>query len=129
MAGLLALDVPFYTAIGYSGGLHLADLYADEAYVTPSYVGVELGRIIEEQQAARQLLKLQRLQKPEVDLTGEVERLKVQGPQKETPQVVSRGVPLWVVTLIVLLAGATLLLWCHFRCLEWYNLAVQGVRT
>jgi len=43
---LLALDVPFYTAIGHSDGIHLADQYADQAFTTPTHVGNELLRIL-----------------------------------------------------------------------------------
>jgi len=47
VAELLRLEVPFYTAIGHSDGLLLVDLYADQAFTTPTHVGQELARIIE----------------------------------------------------------------------------------
>lgn len=40
---LLALNIPFYTAIGHSDRLLLADKYSDEAFPTPTAFGEALG--------------------------------------------------------------------------------------
>lgn len=66
---LLKLSVPFYTAIGHSDRLHLADLYADQAFTTPTHIGAEIRRITERQAAkVRSGAELARLRQRVSDL-------------------------------------------------------------
>lgn len=71
VARLLGLSAPYYTAIGHSDSLHLADSYADQAFTTPTHVGVEIRRILERRAArARVDAELARLR----DRVRELER-------------------------------------------------------
>ncbi|HEX2203613.1 MAG TPA: exodeoxyribonuclease VII large subunit [Longimicrobium sp.] len=50
---LLAMERPFYTALGHSTHLLLADRYADESFDTPTAFGHALGQLLEAELARR----------------------------------------------------------------------------
>jgi hypothetical protein len=51
---LLALGVPFYTAIGHSDRMHVADKWADQPFATPTHIGAELQAIVSRRTAREQ---------------------------------------------------------------------------
>ncbi len=59
---LLALGVPFYTAIGHSDRMHVADKWADQPFATPTHIGAELQAIVTRRAAReREVAELSRL--------------------------------------------------------------------
>jgi exodeoxyribonuclease VII large subunit len=52
---LLAKNIPFYTAIGHSDRLLLADKYADESFATPTAFGDALGQTVSRLESERAL--------------------------------------------------------------------------
>jgi exodeoxyribonuclease VII large subunit len=65
---LLGQPVPFYTALGHSQELLLADKYSDESFATPTDLGAQAGPI------ARELEAQQRLEQDVARLTEKVRR-------------------------------------------------------
>lgn len=119
VAQLLALDVPFYTAIGHSDRLHLADMYADQAFATPTQAGEEIRRI-EERVASDELrdAKYKRLQMQfgelhsrNAELVRELEGAAV----SSAPQVTMRNVVIIVasIAIVAFIAVAATLLLTH----------------
>lgn len=92
VARLVAVDVPFYTAIGHSDRMHLADMYSDQPFMTPTDFGMTLLSI--EQSRAREGREKRRLH-AEIDrLNGELASTKA-----VSPLILERGRPTWAPSL------------------------------
>jgi len=76
VAKLIALPVPFYTAIGHSDRMHLADIFADQSFATPTHIGTEIQTIGERRAArSRELAELSALRSETARLRRSVSNL------------------------------------------------------
>jgi exodeoxyribonuclease VII large subunit len=106
LRAFLAQPLPFYTALGHSQELLLADKYADESFATPSDLGAQAGRI-----AAELATEAAREQRREEEAAKLGERL-AQAEQAEARARASAATwRRWAIVLVLaLLAGLGLAL-------------------
>lgn len=106
VARLLNLGVPFYTAVGHSDGLHLADLYAEGAFATPTHAGQELLRVQEAgEREARSRQEEQRLRARNAELARRIDEL-----ERAKAAPAAQGVPLRTVIALVVIVVVVMLL-------------------
>ena len=101
LRAFLAQPLPFYTALGHSQELLLADKYSDESFATPSDLGAQAGRIGAE--LAAEAAREQRLEQELAKLTERTARAE----QGETlARAAAAGWRRWTIALtLALLAG------------------------
>ncbi|VAW70221.1 hypothetical protein MNBD_GAMMA10-1573 [hydrothermal vent metagenome] len=55
VSDLLALNIPFYTAIGHSDLITLAEKFSDESFTTPTDLGYSIDKVLSELERERKL--------------------------------------------------------------------------
>jgi exodeoxyribonuclease VII large subunit len=97
----LAQPLPFYTALGHSQELLLADKYADESFATPTDLGAQAGRITAELAAEGE--RNERLEREFARLAERVTRAE---EGQALARAAAKGWRRWAIALIVLLLAA-----------------------
>lgn len=67
VSDLLALNIPFYTAIGHSDLITLAEKFSDESFTTPTDLGCSIDKILSELEKERKLKSVIKGQFNEID--------------------------------------------------------------
>ncbi len=100
---LLDAPLPFYTALGHSQELLLADKYSDESFATPTDLGAQAGQILREQG------EQQRLEQEVAKLTEELGRA---GQAAARTQERAASWRRWAIGLLIAAAvGFALFVW------------------
>jgi exodeoxyribonuclease VII large subunit len=97
LKAFLEQPVPFYTALGHSQELLLADKYSDESFSTPTDLGAQAGQI------ARELGAQQRLEQELAKLTERVARAE---RGEALARAAGAGWRRWTIALIIVLIVA-----------------------
>ena len=98
LRSFLAQPLPFYTALGHSQELLLADKYADESFATPTDFGAQAGRF-----AAELAAEGERKERLEQELAKLAERLARAERGEALAHAAVAGWRRWTIALIVLL--------------------------
>lgn len=102
LRAFLDQPLPFYTALGHSQELLLADKYSDESFATPTDLGGQAGQIVVELAAAQRL---------EQDLASTAERLARAEQGEALARAAAAAWRRWTIALLLaLLAGLGLAL-------------------